>query len=197
LRAVVGLGNLGKRYELTRHNVGFLLVDYFSDQFNLIFKSSKLNYFSVKGELSNFPYALVKPTTYMNLSGIAVSDIMKKYKITTDDLLILHDDIDLKLGEIKIKQSGTSGGHNGISSIIEHLNSQRFPRMRIGIGREFNKGEMVDYVLDKFSKTELEQLNDTFKFGCELIEKFITGGNKLMLDYFSTKAGKLKDNSIL
>jgi len=190
LRVVVGLGNLGKRYELTRHNVGFLLLDYVAEKFSLIYKASRQSYYSVKGSDSNLSFILVKPTTYMNLSGVAVYEVMRKFKISVDDLLVLQDDIDLELGKVKIKQSGSSGGHNGISSIIEQLNTNRFSRIRICIGKEFNKGEMVDYVLDKFSAMELEKLKNTFQFGYELIEKFIVGGNKLMLDYFSINVSK-------
>ncbi len=190
MRVVVGLGNLGKRYELTRHNVGFLLLDYVAEKFSLIYKASRQSYYSAKGGNKDLPFILVKPTKYMNLSGVAVNEVMRKFKISVDDLLVVQDDIDLELGKVKIKQSGSSGGHNGISSIIEHLNTNRFSRIRIGIGKEFNKGEMVDYVLDKFSGTELEKLKTTFQFGYELIEKFIVGGNKFMLDYFSINVSK-------
>jgi PTH1 family peptidyl-tRNA hydrolase len=188
LRAVVGLGNIGKRYELTRHNVGFSLLDRFADYYHISFQSSKQNYLYAKGQLENSPFILAKPITYMNLSGIAVYDLIEKYELELVNMLIIHDDVDLQLGKIKIKQSGGSGGHNGVNSIIYHLNNDRFPRLRFGIGRVFSKGEMVDFVLNDFFTLELEQLKKTFDFGCRLIEKFILGGIKTMLNYYSNSS---------
>ena len=186
MRAVVGLGNPGKLYEFTRHNVGFSLLNIFADQKNLTFKPSRQDYYYAKGGLKESSFILVKPAAFMNLSGIAVEEIIKKYKITLEDLLIVHDDIDLELGKIKIKRKGSGGGHNGISSIIYQINSDQFPRLRIGIGRGFEKGKMVEYVLDKFLNEEIKKLQDIYKFGCELIEQFLIGGLKSMLDYFSS-----------
>jgi PTH1 family peptidyl-tRNA hydrolase len=185
LRAVVGLGNPESLYEFTRHNVGFDLLNTFAFQNNLIFKPSRQNYYYVKSRSGASSFLLIKPTTYMNLSGIAVSEVIKKYKITFEDLLVVQDDVDLELSELKIKQSGSGGGHNGIASIIYYLNTDRFPRLKIGIGKEFKKGNMVEYVLDKFFPEEMKLLQSAFIYGCELIQQFINGGIKSMLNYFS------------
>ena len=190
MRAVVGLGNPGKLYEFTRHNVGFSLLNIFAFQKNLTFKPSRQNYYYAKGGIKEYSFILIKPVTFMNLSGIAVKEIVEKYKIMFNDLLIVHDDVDLALGKIKINRNGSGGGHNGISSIIYQLDSDQFPRLRIGIGKEFQRGKMVEYVLDKFLDEELAKLKDIYKYGCELIEKFTNGGVKLMLDHFSKLSGK-------
>jgi PTH1 family peptidyl-tRNA hydrolase len=194
VRAVVGLGNPGKLYEFTRHNVGFSLLNIYAVRKHLTFKPSKQNYYYAKGGLKDSSFILVEPATFMNLSGIAVKEIVEKYQIMLKDLLIIHDDVDLELGKIKIKQNGSGGGHNGISSIIYQLNSNQFPRLRIGIGNEFQKGKMVEFVLDKFFDEEMDKLKDIYKYSCELIEKFINGGLKSMLDYFSNPPDKnIKD----
>ncbi|MCX6152042.1 MAG: aminoacyl-tRNA hydrolase [Ignavibacteriales bacterium] len=185
MRAVIGLGNIGKRYEFTRHNAGFLLLDFFANQNRLLFSSSKQNYYYVAGELQNFPFVLAKPTTFMNLSGIAAVELTEKYVIDKNDLLVLCDDVHLDFGKLRIRQSGGDGGHNGIKSITYHLNSNLFPRLRIGIGKDFKDGMMTDYVLDKFNDDEIEQMKTSFKFWSNLIAEFIKGGTSLMLDYYS------------
>ena len=195
MRAVVGLGNPGSRYEFTRHNVGFDLLNTFATQNSLIFKPSRQDYYYVKKGTGASSFLLIKPTTYMNLSGIAVSEVIKKYKIAFEDLLVVHDDIDLELGKLKIKQSGFGGGHNGITSIIYYIGTDRFPRLKVGIGKEFKKGKMVEYVLDKFFPEEMEQLQSVFKYGCELMEQFIKGGIKSMLNYFSSSSA-IRNNKL-
>ncbi|MCX7798388.1 MAG: aminoacyl-tRNA hydrolase [Melioribacter sp.] len=181
---VVGLGNPGKKYEYTRHNVGFILLNEFALKHNLQFKSKK-NYQYVEGSLESSTFFLLKPTTYMNLSGIAVQEFLSYYKINLENMLVVFDDINLPFGTIRLRKSGSDGGHNGLRSIINNLGSNSFPRLRFGIGNKFNKGEMADYVLSKFSEDEMNILKEKTNFSIELIEKFIQGGYKLMTDYFS------------
>lgn len=185
--SIIGLGNPGKKYELTRHNIGFLILDSFAVKHNLTFKPSKENYFYVEGSLESSTFFLVKPTTYMNLSGLAVSEFSAKYNITPENLLVIVDDVNLSLGKIRLRKNGSDGGHNGIKSIIYHLQSNSFPRLRFGIGNQFEKGEMADYVLSKFTKEEMLAIKESINFAVELIEKFINGGYKLMADYYSIK----------
>ena len=181
---IVGLGNPGKKYELTRHNIGFIILDKFASKKNLHFKK-KENYQYVEGSIGSSTFFLIKPTTYMNLSGIAVSEFLSKTKINLENMLIVVDDVNLELGKIRLRKSGSDGGHNGLKSIIYHLESNQFPRLRFGIGNKFGEGELADYVLSKFSDEELSYINNSIEFSIELIEYFIQGGYKLMSDYFS------------
>lgn len=173
--------------------MGFLLLDYIAVQNKLTFKSEN-DYLIAKGELQSSPFLFIKPTTYMNLSGEAVVYVKEKFNIDLDNLLIVHDDIDLSLGKIKIKQSGGDGGHNGIASIIYHLYSNKFPRLRIGIGNDFKEGEQVNFVLSKFTEAELSVLKNILELSFELINHFICNGMKSMLDYYSNLANKKSDS---
>ncbi|MGE5400487.1 MAG: aminoacyl-tRNA hydrolase [Ignavibacteriales bacterium] len=185
MRAVFAIGNPGSRYEQTRHNVGVMLMEHFACKFDLSFRASGKSYYYAEGELENSPFVLIIPGTYVNLSGVAASDFMSDYKLEIEDFLVLCDDLNLEFAQMKIKLSGGDGGHNGVSSIIYHLASDKFPRLRFGIGRDFSHGQMADYVLSKFTESELSALENPFKFGDELIGEFIKGGTKSMLDLFS------------
>jgi PTH1 family peptidyl-tRNA hydrolase len=157
MKLVVGLGNPGKKYELNRHNVGFLAVDYLINKFNASKISSKF-----KGELfKSNEYLFLKPTTYMNLSGESVKEVKNFYKIDNDDIIVIHDDIDLKLGALRFKKGGSSGGHNGLKSIDKNIGNDYW-RVRIGVGRPERKEEVINYVLSDFSKDEFECIKKLF-----------------------------------
>ena len=128
----------------------------------------------------------------MNLSGIAVLDFVNEYSTDLEDLLIVYDDINLPPGQIKLRKSGSDGGHNGIKSIIYHLQNDSFPRLRFGIGSDFEKGDMAEFVLAKFNSNEMKLVEESIEFAFGLIEEFITGGYKSMLDHFSKQ---LKDKN--
>ena len=185
MRVVVGLGNPGTKYELTRHNAGFLILDRFAAKNNLTFHASKFNFYYSEGSLGSSDFFLVKPTTYMNLSGLAVLDFLEQYPIPAEDLIVVVDDVNLPTAQVRLRKSGSDGGHNGIKSIIYHLQSDAFPRLRFGIGSDFEKGEMADYVLSKFDSDDFDDVSKSIDFSTELIEQFIVGGYKLMLDHFS------------
>jgi PTH1 family peptidyl-tRNA hydrolase len=185
LRVVVGLGNPGNKYKLTRHNVGFLILDAFASKHNLIFQPSKFDFFISEGSIGPSDFFLVKPATYMNLSGLAVLDLVNQHHPGLDELLIVVDDINLPLGQIRLRKTGSDGGHNGIKSIIYHLQSDSFPRLRFGIGDEFAKGEMADFVLSEFSETEIKSIEKSIDFSLNLIEAFINDGFQSMLNHFS------------
>jgi len=174
--------------------VGFLLLDHIAAKYKLTFSKSKNDYLIAKGELQDSPFLFIKPTTYMNLSGEAVVMVKEKYNVDLSDLLVIHDDIDLDLGKVKIKQSGGDGGHNGIASIIYHLDSNVFPRLRIGIGNNFKEGEQVNFVLSKFNESELTVLKNILELSFELVNHFIINGMKSMLDYYSSQANKKSDS---
>ncbi|HEX2866615.1 MAG TPA: aminoacyl-tRNA hydrolase [Ignavibacteriales bacterium] len=185
MRAIFAIGNPGSRYASTRHNAGVMLLDYFARRFDLSFKASKKSYYFAEGELEGSPFILIRPSTYVNLSGMAASDFISDHKLDLDDFLVLYDDLNLPLAQLKIKLSGGDGGHNGISSLIYHLASDKFPRIRIGIGRDFSQGQMVDYVLGSFSEEEFQALEPAFKTGSLLLEEYIKGGLRKMLDFYS------------
>jgi PTH1 family peptidyl-tRNA hydrolase len=197
VRILLGIGNPGNKYIQNRHNAGFMMLDYLADSLSLSFKPSKYDYYFSEGEISSNNFVLIKPTTYVNNTGIAALQAVNKYEVALQDFLVIVDDLNLELSKLRIRQSGGDGGHNGISSIIYHLSSDQFPRLRIGIGSEFNKGEMAGYVLQDFNEEEKKILENTFKVGSILLEDFIKGGFSQMLDTNSRLALAKKDNNIL
>ena len=157
-KLVVGLGNPGIEYKKNRHNIGFLVVDYLIDEFNASKVSSKF-----KGELYKIgDYFFLKPLTFMNLSGESVRIVKDFYKIDNDDIIVIHDDIDLGVGALKFKKGGSSGGHNGLKSIDKNIGNDYW-RVRIGVGRPERKEQVVSYVLSDFKKSELECIEKNFE----------------------------------
>lgn len=158
---IVGLGNPGGKYENTRHNVGFDTIDYLSAKNNI--KLNKIGYKSVygEGELDGIRVMLVKPQTFMNLSGESVRDIVNWFKIPLKNVIVIYDDIDLEPGKIRVRPKGSAGSHNGMKSIIYQLQEDDFPRIRIGIGHAPEKWDLADYVLSKFSKEDREIINQS------------------------------------
>ncbi|HEX7356588.1 MAG TPA: aminoacyl-tRNA hydrolase [Ignavibacteriaceae bacterium] len=185
MRIIVGIGNPGRGYQNNRHNVGFQFLDFFVEKNNLIFKPSKYDYHFVEGEHSGKPFVLIKPDTYVNNSGLAVLDCIRFYNASVEDVLVVVDDIHLSFSDIRIRKSGGDGGHNGLNSIIYHLNSENFSRIRIGIGNDFESGNLVDYVLSNFSKSDFIKLEKTFSLSLQLVESFILDGYSSMLSTFS------------
>ncbi len=182
MRVIFGIGNPGIRYEYTRHNAGFLLLDYFASKKNIRFRETSGEYLETQGKISDQNYVLIKPVTYVNNSGIAAKQVFDKYDLAPEDFLVVSDDTNLKNYTLRVRQSGGDGGHNGLSSIIYHLITDQFPRIRIGIGNNPPEIALSDYVLSEFSKEELEKYQNTFVKGAQLIEEFICGGIKKMLE---------------
>jgi PTH1 family peptidyl-tRNA hydrolase len=196
VRVIVGIGNPGSRFKNNKHNVGFQFLDFFVKKKLLLFKTSKFEYHFAEGDFSGAPFVLIKPDTYVNNSGLAVLDCINHYKVHLDDLLVVVDDINLSLSDIRIRKSGGDGGHNGLSSIIYHLNNKNFSRLRIGIGSDFESGNLIDYVLSDFDKNDFLQLEKSFNLSIQLVESFISDGYNKMLNTFSRfiKAENLKNN---
>lgn len=182
MRVIFGIGNPGIRYEFTRHNAGFLLLDFLAKKLSVNFKASTGEYSEAIGKFRDQEFSLVKPVTFVNNSGLAAKQVFEKFDLLPEEFLVICDDTNLKNFEWRIRLSGGDGGHNGLSSIIYHLMTEQFPRLRIGIGSNPPEKELSDYVLSIFSKDELEQLNITYKKISILIEEFIIGGNKKMLE---------------
>ena len=158
MKLIVGLGNPGLEYEKTRHNVGFYYIDLFANKLNCSFHE-KFNGLYSKIKVFNDDVILLKPQTFMNLSGESVIKFANYYKIKTEDILVIHDDLDMEMGRIKLKENGSSGGHNGIKNIIQQLNSEDFKRLKIGIGKN-NLLDTKDYVLGKFNQEEMKIINN-------------------------------------
>lgn len=191
---MLGIGNPGSKYSGTRHNIGFNLLDHLAAKWKLEFSRSKKDYYFTGGNINASRFILVKPATYVNLSGIAAEQVVREYKIELEDLLIVCDDINLQLGQIRLRTSGGDGGHNGIVSLIYSLESDKFPRLRFGIGSDFENGLMSEYVLEKFSNDEIELIEPQIKFTSEIIKNFIIGGTKQMLEYYSIHSNKINSN---
>lgn len=175
MKLIVGLGNPGGEYKKTRHNIGFIFLNSFLSKEGLSldkkkFKGHYNEYISSKGNKA----ILLEPQTYMNLSGDSIVDFVKYYKIDVEDVLVIHDDLDLEVGKIRIRAKGSSGGHNGIKSVIARLNGENFKRIRIGIGKDSNI-PVIDYVLSKFNEEEMKILESKMDIVNKVIEDFVDG----------------------
>lgn len=174
MKLIIGLGNFEEKYLFTRHNAGFILVDYFVKANNQIFKQDKkLKSMVAKFKLNDEDVIFIKPLTYMNLSGEAVSSVINFYKLSAKDILVIYDDISIDLGKVRFRADGADGGHNGIKSVINCLKTKDFDRLKIGIGPQPNIASEA-YVLQNFSKEELEQLKKVIKM--PLIEDYLQYG---------------------
>lgn len=184
---MVGLGNPGLKYEFTRHNIGFRTVDNLARDIETEFKKVK-SYYSLisRGMINTHKVMLIKPQTFMNLSGRAVSKVVSYYKISFQDLLIVYDDLNLELGQVRIRKKGSAGGHKGIESIMQYLNSEDIPRLRIGIGNplvNFNF-DCVSYVLSNFNHDEKDKIKEVIQLSTKAIKTVIEDGfEKAMRKY--------------
>ena len=183
---IVGLGNIGSEYANTRHNIGFKVLDYIANQEGISFQTQKLGdvaELKIKGRT----LLLLKPNTYMNLSGKAVKYWLEKEKIEKENLLVITDDLNLAFGTIRIKTKGTDGGHNGLKNIQLLLNSSEYPRFRFGISDAFKKGKQVDYVLGEWDETEKEQLKERLALSAEIVKSFALAGLNTTMNTFNGK----------
>lgn len=163
MKLVVGLGNPGKKYEGTRHNIGFDCVDHCAEQLNIELNEAKFKGIFGKGIVNGQKVILLKPLTYMNLSGESVRALMDYYQIELEDVLIIYDDLDLPTGKIRLRQKGSAGGHNGIKSLIAHLGTQEFKRIRVGIDRPTSGESIVNYVLGTYHPDERQAVTDSIE----------------------------------
>ncbi|MBC2580889.1 aminoacyl-tRNA hydrolase [Clostridium sp. DJ247] len=181
---VVGLGNIGKQYEHTRHNVGFDVIDLISSEYNIPVNREKFKGMYGEGTISNNKVLLLKPSTYMNLSGESIREIMNFYKIPNKNIIVIYDDISLEVGRLRIRSQGSAGGHNGIKNIISNLGSDIFPRVKIGVGQP--KDQLVSHVLGKFSKEERTQIEEVFKAGMNVVEYIVSNGIDEAMNKFNS-----------
>lgn len=170
---IIGLGNPGKNYEKTRHNIGFQVIDELSHRLAAPAMQSKFNGMFTIIHTSKGKVMLVKPLTYMNLSGECVAPLMNYFDVDINDITVIYDDLDFKPGEIRLRQKGSAGGHNGMKSLIAHLGTDQFNRIRMGIGRPISGMKVSDYVLAPFSKVEIPIIEDTVKKSADACEEWI------------------------
>ncbi|SDK73839.1 peptidyl-tRNA hydrolase [Salinimicrobium catena] len=183
---IVGLGNIGPKYHNTRHNIGFKVLDFLAEQESLTFETQKLGdvtTYKFKGRI----FILLKPSTYMNLSGKAVNYWLQKEKVPLENLLVITDDLNLPFGTIRVKTKGSDGGHNGLKDIQAQLNTTKYNRFRFGISDEFSKGRQVDYVLGEWDEEEEKQLPERLKKSVEVIKSFGTAGINNTMNTFNGK----------
>ncbi|MDA8874258.1 aminoacyl-tRNA hydrolase [Winogradskyella sp.] len=183
---IVGLGNIGEKYENTRHNIGFKILNHYASSNNFTFETDKLGdiaYHKIKGRTLVF----LKPSTYMNLSGKAIKYWMNKEKIPLDNLLVVTDDLNLSFGAIRLKSKGSDGGHNGLKDTQEKLQTTKYNRFRFGISSDFSKGRQVDYVLGNWSEEENDSLKERLKISNQIIESFVLSGLKNTMNDYNGK----------
>lgn len=184
---IVGLGNPGRRYAKTRHNVGFMVTDDLAERFDITFKERE-SYKAGKGSMEGNRIILLEPLMFMNRSGFAVREVMNRHGLEAETVIVVHDDIDMETGKLKIRKRGSSGGHKGIESIIRETGMSEFIRVKIGVGRE--EGVAVeDYVLGKFRKEEIPCINDTLKRAADAVVMIVAEGVDKAMNRFNQSSG--------
>lgn len=182
---IAGLGNIGPDYEQTRHNIGFMVLDAFAKASNTVFEDKRYGFVSHM-RLKNKMLILLKPSTFMNLSGNAIRYWMQKEKINNSNLLVVVDDLALPFGTLRLKSKGSDAGHNGLKH-IQDLIGQNYPRLRFGIGSEFARGSQINYVLDEFSEEEQLKLSERIETSCNIISDFCLAGINYTMNQYNNK----------
>jgi len=183
---IVGLGNIGEKYSNTRHNIGFKVLDAFANQESISFETQKLGDIAVS-KIKGKTLLLLKPNTYMNLSGKAVLYWLTKENIPIENVLIITDDLNLPFGSIRLKTKGSDGGHNGLKDIQDKLKTSNYNRFRFGISDTFSKGKQIDYVLGEWNSEEVEKLTERLDVSVELIKSFVLSGVTVTMNTFNGK----------
>ncbi len=190
MKIIAGLGNPGEQYRLTRHNMGFLVVDALADESGIGIQKKKFEALLGDGRIDEHRVLIAKPQTFMNLSGMPLRQILDFYQKTADDLLVVHDDLDLPFGTVRVKVGGGDGGHKGLRSMIEHLGVANFTRVRLGIGKPSFKEDVERYVLQPFPKADLEQLAEVVRTACDAVREILDSGARSAMNRFNTRERK-------
>jgi PTH1 family peptidyl-tRNA hydrolase len=190
LYVVVGLGNPGKDYTNTRHNIGFNTVDLIGKRNNINLNKIKFNSIYGEGNIGGEKILLVKPQTYMNNSGTSVRDISQYYKIPIENIIVVVDDIDIDFSSVKLRAKGSAGSHNGLKSIINHIQRDDFPRVKVGIGKKYEKQDLADFVLSRFSKDEQIDIDISIITAAEAVESIIKDGIDTAMNKYNIKTNK-------
>ncbi len=184
---IAGLGNPTKEYDKTRHNVGFGVIDALADQYGIDVSERKHKALCGKGVIEGQRVLLIKPQTFMNLSGESLRAAMDYYKVTPQEMIVVYDDISLDPGQLRIRLKGSAGGHNGIKNIIAHLGTQEFPRVKVGVGAKPPRMDLKDYVLSRFSQGERELMDQAFREAADAVVMMMTEGADRAMNHFNTK----------
>lgn len=187
MKLIVGLGNPGVQYATTRHNIGFEAVDTLAEMHHISVNRSKFKALIGEGTIGGEKVVLMKPQTYMNLSGEAVGSCSSWYKISTDDIIIIYDDVSLEVGQLRLRKSGSAGGHNGMKSIIAHLSTDKFPRVKVGVGQKPSGWDLADYVLGHFSEEEMKELSPRLKDVAGAVEMIIKQDVDTAMNSYNSK----------
>lgn len=187
LKLIIGLGNPGVRYQFSRHNMGFLVIDQLASNYGISMNQKGFDAFFGKGRISDTPVFLAKPQTYMNLSGAAVRKLIDYFKTDLRDTIVIHDDLDLPFPSIRIKAGGGHAGHKGLISIIDHSGDSLFIRVRMGIGKPVMKSMTEDYVLQPFAEGEMNELSDIMMTASDAVTEIITSGIQTAMNHYNER----------
>lgn len=186
MKLIVGLGNPGRKYRKTRHNIGFMFIDSLVQELNLKFRlDSKFQGEVIDTKINNETVVFLKPSTYMNLSGIAINKVIKYYNIDIKDIIVIYDDNALEIGKVRIREKGSSGGHNGLKSIIKELGTDQFKRIRLGIGKN-TYIDNKDYVLGKVKSKDMKVYNEIFYEAKNMVNLFVTEDFNQLMNLYSS-----------
>ena len=185
MKIILGLGNPGSEYARTRHNIGWLVLDAIAEQLRGSFAPGKGDFLEAAGRWRGTEIRLIKPTTYMNNSGTAARTVLGRYGVQPADMLVVVDELQFPTGRVQLKPGGSSGGHNGLESLIYHLRTEAFPRLRCGIGNDFERGRMADYVLSPFAESEREELDRMIIAGRDLALSWAAMGTARAMSLFN------------
>ena len=189
---IAGLGNPTKEYEGTRHNVGFQVIDKIAEKYNIAVDAKKGRAYVGKGIIEGQKVLLIKPQTYMNLSGESVRSLLDYYKVDEEhELIVIYDDISLDVGQLRIRAKGSAGGHNGMKNIIAHLGSQVFPRIKVGVGEKPPKWDLADYVLGRFDKDDRALVEEAQERACKAVELILTDSVDAAMNEYNKKTGNV------
>ena len=190
MKIVLGLGNPGTRYARTRHNVGWLVLDAVAERLRTEFVPGTGDYYIAEGSWRGRKLALIKPTTWMNNSGLAAKQVLRHFGEKPEEMLTVVDEVQFPVGKIKMTSRGSSGGHNGIESLLYHLGVENFPRLRVGVGNDFGQGEMVEYVLSEFRQEEGEELAEMIENAKDAILLWVTEGTSKAMNQVNARKRK-------
>ena len=187
MKLIVGLGNPGTKYAGTRHNVGFSVIVGLADKYNIELSEKKHKAIYGRGMIEGEKVILAMPQTFMNLSGESVRSIADYYKIEPEDIIVAYDDIDLEVGQIRVRRKGSAGGHNGIKNIISHLGTNEFPRVKVGVGAKPQGGDLVNHVLGHFSKEDEKKMDEVLDEAVAAVETIVTQDVDVAMNRFNAK----------
>lgn len=187
MKLIVGLGNPGLQYAATRHNIGFEVIDNLSETYNIQVMKNKYKALIGEGMIKGEKVILMKPQTYMNLSGEAVKACMEFHKISNEDLIVIYDDISLEIGQLRLRATGSAGGHNGIKNIIAHLGTQEFPRIKFGVGQKPPGWDLASYVLGRFPEEEMKVIGPRIGEAVKAVEAIVSEGMDKAMNQYNLK----------